>query len=128
MSTTKYDHKEVRDFKSEINDSESAVLCAEIVISEYQRDGTTKFITVTLPMGHTPDEFDQFIDRIEELFGHWTHFDIERSFVWFKDGSWMEQQREDNMWTGERETYWHLRRKPEIPVHLQQPLNSQTQQ
>lgn len=132
MSTIpkKYKHDEVEEIKSGIEEAGVPVLCADLLIREYigaQKDW--KQTKISLPSGYTLEAFHKFIEQIEEAFGWSCYFEMESSFIWFEDGSWLEQYSEIAPYTdGESETHWYLRRKPEIPVHLQQPLNNQTQQ
>jgi hypothetical protein len=93
----------------------TSLLCATLYYEPSflsSNDDNTTSLSVSLPVNHSKEEFDRFLDLLnfeydagyggQELYGT----------LWFTDGRWATRGEYDGS------EWWNVHNQPEIPSHL----------
>ncbi len=79
------------------------ILCAHITYG-------VNFNTLTLPVGHTPEEYAQFLAHLDFTYPNDYGSMYMDGTVWLTDGTWFTRECEQG------HEWWRHHKKPEIPV------------
>jgi len=91
------------------NTTVSSLKCAHIQLgNEYGKDN----LTILLKVNHTPEEFEEFLNKLDVTYDD--GFGMQELFgrLWFTDNSWSDRAEYDGS------EWWEHRSYPEIPSHL----------